>query len=191
MNEEQKREIIEDWIQEQRKKKDKKETINKFHSFSITLKAKIVKMDRTSFYKNAKPRIYKFDFLKSEVTKIFKETKGIYGSRRISIVLKKEGIVISDRTLKNYLSRWNIATKTRVRKRLSESKNTSVKYKDLVKRNFNPTHDNIVATDISYMPANEKSNNVYLSVVINHKTKLIESFILSKVKDSKLVIEYS
>ena len=59
-------------------------------------------------------------------------------SRKLSILLEQNDIFISDRTIINYMTRWEIATKTRVSKHKSEFKNTKVKYKDLVKRNYNP-----------------------------------------------------
>lgn len=49
--------------------------------------------------------------------------------------------------------RWGVVTKSRLKKRKSESKNLIVKFQDLVKRNFNPKENNIIATDFSYIPA--------------------------------------
>ncbi len=153
-----KREILEIWIKEQRdkNKKEKRESIERCLKLSNSLRAKIVLMHRTTFTKKPKTRIYKFDWMKEEVTKEFNQNKGIYGSRRLVQVLSANGITINDRTLRNYMIRWGLITKTRVKRRKSESKNTNVKFADLVKRNFNPKEDNIVATDVSYIPAKVK-----------------------------------
>lgn len=176
LNDEQKREIIEGWIRDQRDKQDKKE-INKYKTLSVALKSEITLLHRTTFYKKQKKeRIYKFDIFRERVEEIFNDSKGIYGSRKISISLQKEGIDFNDRTLRNYMNRWNLVTKTRVPKRKREQKQTNVKFDNLVKRNFNPKEDNIIATDVSYIPANEEQNNVYLSIAISHKTKAVESF---------------
>ena len=118
---------------------------------------------------------------------MFNENRKIYGSRKLSVLLSKESISISDRTLRDYMARWNLVTKTRVSKRKSESKNTSISFKDIVQCNFNPKVDNIIATDVSYISAKTQQNNVYLSVAISHETKLIESWKLSSINDSKLV----
>ncbi|AKX34656.1 hypothetical protein SLITO_v1c10450 [Spiroplasma litorale] len=80
------------------------------------------------------------------------DSKLIYGSRKIAILLGEEGIAINDRTLRNYMIRWGFFIKTRRRKRSQELKNTSIKFVDLVKRNFNPGMNNIIATDVSYIP---------------------------------------
>ena len=85
------------------------------------------------------------------------------------------------------MNRWNLKCKTRIARKRSEIKNTKVMYKDLVKRNYNPIDDTIIATDVSYIPADEPQNNVYLSVAISHKTKAIESFKISKTNDIQLV----
>ena len=189
LNDEQKKEILERWIKEQRDKKNKK-YMSSFKNLSISLASRISGIHRTTFYKTSKTkRVYKFDFIKEKLIEIHNENKMIYGSRRLSILLEKNNISIGDRTLRNYMSRWNIKTKTRVSRKKSESKNTNVKYCDLVKRNFNPVEDNIVATDVSYIAAATEQNNVYLSVVISHKTKMIEAWELNDVNDTELVID--
>lgn len=83
--------------------------------------------------------------------------------------------------------RFNHSNKKKKRK--AESKNTNVRYKDLVKGNYNPEVDNIIATDVSYIPANLEERNVYLSAAINHKTKYIESWKISATNDNQLVID--
>ncbi|WP_157775839.1 hypothetical protein [Mesoplasma florum] len=49
-----------------------------------------------------------------------------------------------------------------------------------MKRNYNSELDNMVATDVSYIPATSTYNDVYLSVAISHKTKKIESWKISE-----------
>ena len=55
----------------------------------------------------------------------------------------------------------------------AENTNTEVEYQDLVKRNHNPDEDNIIATDVTYIPAKAPQNHFYLSTVLSHKTKMI------------------
>lgn len=176
-------------IQEEEKTKSKKKQESKKFNWRVSKKADFFDLDRTSFYKIPKPRVYKFDFATQIIIDKFYENQGIYGSRRLSVVLANEGINISDRTLRNYLKRLGLKTRTRVAKRRAEVKNTTIKYPDLVKRDYNPVVDSVLATDVSYISSNEPQNNVYLSIVINHKTKLIESFAISKDNNTKLVID--
>lgn len=188
LTEAEKREILEHWIKEKRDEKDK----NSLDSYSILrfkMKYKILKMHRTTLYKKKKNRTYKFDKFEGIVNEVFTKNMGIYGSRKIVEVLSEQGISISDRTMRNYMQRWNLATKTRVKRRKSEQKDTTVKIKDLVKRNYNPIENNVIATDVSYIPANVIENHVYLSAAINHKTKMIESWKISNKNDTNLVLE--
>lgn len=172
---------------EQNEKKHNKDA--KYGCFSKKEIAFILNVHRTTLYKKSKERVYIFDKYKEEIIQAFYENKTIYGRRKLSIYLSKQGILINERTLGRYLVRYGLETKTRRAKMKSESKNTNVKCTDLVKRNYNPKEDNIIATDVSYIPANEPENNVYLSVAISHKTKLIESFEVSKSNNTKLVVE--
>ncbi|ATI73649.1 IS3 family transposase [Mesoplasma florum] len=192
LNDEQLKEIAELWIKEQRDKKQEgnKSKMTEVKSLTISLKASILKIHRTTFYKKPKTKNYKYDFAKKIVENIFNENKRIYGSERISqILLIKFNIHINPRTLRHYMNRWNLKTHTRVRKKKREEKNTNVKFKDLVKRNYNPLENNIIATDVSYIPAKSKNNNVYLSVAISHKTKKIEAWSISEINDTNLVVD--
>ncbi|AKX34653.1 hypothetical protein SLITO_v1c10420 [Spiroplasma litorale] len=148
LNEEQKKKkIIKDWIKIQRNKKDKN-SLKCLITLNINIKARILKLHRTSFYKKQILRVYKLDYLKKIVGKILIDSKFIYGSRKIAILLGEEGITINDRNLRNYMIRWGFFIKRR--RRSQELKNTSIKFVDLIKRNLNPEMDNIIETDVSY-----------------------------------------
>lgn len=179
--------LIEKAEKEEESKKKKK--INSLKGlFNKTEIAFILGEHRTTQYKAKKQRTYKFEPFKDIVISIFNENNRVYGSERISAELKRTyEIYISPRTLRNYMKMWGLVVKIRQKRRKSEQKDTNVTFVDHVKRNFNPEHDNIVATDVTYIPAYSHQNFVYLSVCISHKTKLIESWQLSEVNDLKLV----
>jgi len=185
LNEKQIRELAKLNIEEILKKptKERKAIANLF-DWQISLKARIFNLDRSNFYKKLgvkKP--LRWDWIKPKVVKIFYENKQIYGSGRITAILKKRGINIDERTLRRYMVRWDL-----IKRKKRESKNINVKYGDLVRRNFNPKEDNIIATDVTYIHANTSNGFVYLSVGISHNTKLIESWYLSEDNDNNLVI---
>lgn len=188
LNEEEKREIIEHWIKEQRDKKDKN-SLDGYRKLRNKMKPRILIFHRTTFYKTKIERKYKYDYLKNIVFEIMEDNMWIYGSRKIVQKLEEINICISDRTLRNYMNKWHFVSKTRIKKRKSEVKNTNVRCEDLVKRNYNPKDDNIIATDVSYIPANVPDRHIYLSAAISHKTKLIESWELSLDNNVDLVIK--
>ena len=73
-------------------------------------------MHRTSFYKKTIKRSYKYEYLKEDVLIVFNNSMQAYGSLKISKELESKNIQISDRTLRNYMNRWDIHTKTRDKK---------------------------------------------------------------------------
>lgn len=112
LTEEQKREIIEDWIKNKRNN-GSKNSLSNLKTLNKTQISKILKVHRTTLYKERVKRKYKYDWLKGKVTEIFNNSKGIYGSRKISMILLTEKIKLSDRTLRHYMIRWELITKTR------------------------------------------------------------------------------
>ncbi|WP_339021217.1 hypothetical protein [Spiroplasma endosymbiont of Atherix ibis] len=123
LTEENKKEILERWIKEQRDKKDK-ESLNSYKTLKKSLKSKILMLHRTTFYKQKIIRKYKYDYLKPIITKIFIKNKWIYGSGKLLIILATNNIYINERTLRHYMFRWGLVTLIRKKKRKSEYKNT-------------------------------------------------------------------
>ena len=78
-------------------------------------------------------------------------------------------------------------------RKIPEVKNTTVKMDNLVKKDYNNLLHllEILATDVTYIlaPYDAIENNVYLSVLISHKTKEILGWKLSMCNDTKLIID--
>nr|WP_232841376.1 hypothetical protein [Mycoplasma tauri] len=86
----------------------------------------------------------------------------------------KYNIYINRRSLGRDLKRLNLICKIRKQRRKSEIKNTKFVLTDIVKRDYNDKlNRNIFATGVSYIKAlkDVKDNHVFLSVIIEHKTK--------------------
>ncbi|WP_100679223.1 hypothetical protein [Mesoplasma tabanidae] len=151
--------------------KKNKNSVKKIKSLNNTLRSKISTIHRTTFYISKKERNYKFDYLKNKVIDIFNNSKVIYGSRKIAVILSQDGLHINDRTLRNYMIRWGLITLTCKKKCKAEIKNTKVKYRYLVKRNYNSELDNIVSTDVSYIPATSTHNHFIYQLRLVTKLK--------------------
>jgi putative transposase len=91
LNEEQKKEIIEDWLRIQREKKDKN-ALENFKTLGCTLKARLLNVRRTTLYKKAITRNYQYGWLKNKVLTIFNNLKGIYRCRKIAKILEIVGL---------------------------------------------------------------------------------------------------
>ena len=109
------------------------------------------------------------------------------------IMLTKYGISISGRQIGRIMHENHLACEIRVARKSPERKDTTAMIPDLVKRDYdNKNHKQIIrANDVTYIcaPYDAPQNFVYLSVVINHRTKEIESWELSMYNDSKLIID--
>ncbi|UUM20640.1 hypothetical protein NPA13_01335 [Mycoplasma sp. 2045] len=90
------------------------------------------------------------------------------------------------------MNKLNLICVVRPKRKVREIKNTNVKIKDLVNRDYNGITNNIIATDVSYIkaPNDIDENHVYLSVAIHHKTKKILNWNLSRRNDTDLVISH-
>ncbi|MEA4276297.1 DDE-type integrase/transposase/recombinase [Mycoplasma sp. 21DD0573] len=90
------------------------------------------------------------------------------------------------------MNKLNLISVVRSKRKVREIKNTNVKIKDLVNRDYNGITNNIIATDVSYIkaPNDIDENHVYLSVAIHRKTKKILNWNLSRRNDTDLVISH-
>lgn len=127
------------------------------------------------------------------IRKSFLDNKGRYGRLRFSAYISmKYNIFINPRSLGRDLKILNLICKIRKQRRKSEIKNTKFALPDIVKRDYNDKlNRNIFATDVSYVrgPKDVKDNHVFLSVIIEHKTKRISDFKLSVINDLDLVMD--
>ena len=109
------------------------------------------------------------------------------------IIIEKYGIPISGRQVGRIMRENNLFCKIRVAYKIPERKDTTANIADLVKRDYdNKFHvQTIHAVDVTYLiaPYDAPQNHVYLSVVINHRTKEVEGWQLSKSNDAKLIVD--
>ena len=116
------------------------------------------------------------------------------GRKLVAFYIEKEyGIKLSARHLGRIMSKNGLSCEIRRAKRTRERKDTTANIPDLVLRDYdNKNHKQTIrASDVSYIPGtyDALNNFVYLSVVINHRTKEIEGWQLSKHNDAQLIIE--
>ncbi|UUM20423.1 hypothetical protein NPA13_00055 [Mycoplasma sp. 2045] len=89
------------------------------------------------------------------------------------------------------MNRLNLFCLIRKRKR-QRTKNTNVKFIDLVNRDYKGQKNQIIATDVTYIqaPKDCENNFVFLSVAIDHKSKYIVNYNLSTRNDLELVMQH-
>lgn len=165
------------------KKMPKNDKDKEASSFSISKAkmARLLSISRSGMYYQ-KQNISKMDNdVIDIITKTFNKYRGVFGRDRIAAITG-----LNYRRVGRYMKVLGLTCKTRKAKRKRESKNTQVKFKDLVNRDYNKI--GVIATDVSYIRTNKGFS--YLSIAINHFTKKIESWNFSKSNDNFLVMKH-
>ncbi|WP_416756441.1 transposase [Mycoplasma aquilae ATCC BAA-1896] len=129
---------------------------------------------------------------KEEIAQLRSKYKN-FGREKLAQYLKKDyGIEVNSRTLGRYLSKNNMNSHIRKPKKAKEIKDTRFAGKDLMKRDYNDiSGQNIKSTDVTYIPATKDApqNHIYLSVVMDNKTKLIIGYKFSYYNNMDLVMD--
>ena len=71
------------------------------------------------------------------------------------------------------INKLGLFCEVRQRKIKRKNKNLNVKFKNLVKRDYDGIYNDVYATDVTYIPSPKEvyDDHVYLSAIIQHKTK--------------------
>ncbi|APJ38809.1 integrase [Mycoplasmopsis pullorum] len=90
------------------------------------------------------------------------------------------------------MNRLGLFCVIRRKRKQREQKDTSVKFLDLVQRDYNGENNQIIATDVTYIPAPRDcvNNFVFLSIAIDHRSKYIVNYNISKTNDLELVMKH-
>ncbi|WP_373439194.1 hypothetical protein [Metamycoplasma equirhinis] len=104
----------------------------------------------------------------AEIRKAFQENLNRFGRNRLSqYLLLKFNFLINPRTLGRYMRKINLICFVRKAKRKRETKNTNSKFEELPQRDYNGIHNDIYATDVSYIPLPKMWVIVILFININ------------------------
>ncbi|WP_029608847.1 IS3 family transposase [Mycoplasma simbae] len=130
----------------------------------------------------------------SEIIKeAFNSNKGRYGREKLSVYIEKMyKISINSRTLGRYLNILGLKCILRQKRKNKEIKDTASSILNIVNRDYNDSlNRNIFATDVTYVnsPRDVHESFVYLSAILNHKTKQVIGFKLSKTNNLDLVLD--
>ena len=123
----------------------------------------------------------------SKVRQIHKETKGSYGSRRISQKLKQDGYSVGRYRAKNLMRKAGVEYKSKKRfKRTTDSRHCLPIAKNLLNRQFNPNKPNKVwCSDITYLWTSQ--GWLYLVVILDLYSRRMIGWSLNKTMKTFLV----
>ncbi len=139
------------------------------------------KMARSSYYYHEKKNQLtdKYDSIKKSIKKIYEHHRGRYGYRRITLELKKVGIIINHKTVLRLMKQLGLKSLIRVKKYKSYKGQEGKIAPNLLNRNFNAIRPNQKwATDVTEF--NVSGRKLYLSPVIDLFNGEIISYELSE-----------
>ena len=126
--------------------------------------------------------------VKERLLELYNECNGIYGAPKLTILLRKEGYRISERTVTKYMRELGIrACYVKPYTVTTVSLDFTDKLRNILKRDFSPLSPNAVwCTDITYVWTDE--GFVYLSCIMDLFSRKIVSWELSRTLETAAVI---
>jgi putative transposase len=127
--------------------------------------------------------------IKTEIRKIHRKSKEIYGAPKIRAKLIRLGYRISERTVSIYMKEMGIkACYIRPYKVTTTNSNFDQRLKNFLQNNYNPTEpDTIWCSDITYI--NTEEGFVYLTSIMDLFSRKIISWRVSTTLETRWVLE--
>lgn len=126
---------------------------------------KILGIARSNYYYETKRKSKNHDYEK-DVISAFKESKGIYGTRKIKAILNRKSIIISRRKISTIMHKNGLKSKyTVLRFRNNQSKVNQDKIDNILDRNFDhhQMHE-VIVSDLTYVNVAGKWNYICLLI---------------------------
>ena len=162
-------------------------------TFSISSMCKVLNVSRASFYYyffHSKSSSDKVELL-TRISKVYYDSKRIYGAPRITAVLRKEGLKISVKTVAKYMRMLGIKSIVSIKfptkkNKMSDKEKESIR--NLIK-GLDINHINQVwTTDITYVKT-RKDGWVYLSSIIDLYSRRVIAWNVGYNMKKELVIK--
>ena len=149
---------------------------------------RILNLPRSLVYYKKKSRVFNTK-LENEVTKIFRESKNNYGSRKIKIELKKQQITASRRIIRVIMDKYRLISNYTIKQyKVQKNSCNESKIKNVVNREFDNREDlEIVVSDLTYVNVMGKWH--YICLLINLFNREIVGYSAGSKKDANLVYE--
>jgi putative transposase len=152
---------------------------------SITRQAKLLGVSRSSVYYRPKPDSAEELNLLKRLDEIFTDNP-MYGSRRLQVMLKREGILVGRRRIRRLMKKlglWTVTPKPDTSRPHPEHK----VYPYLLRGVTIDRPDQVWATDISYIPM--QKGFLYLVAIMDWATRRVLSWRLSNTMTADFCVE--
>jgi putative transposase len=157
--------------------------------------ARLLRVTRPGYYswsarKPSKTKL-RHAFLKEEITRVFKEHKGRYGSPRIALQLYDEGIETNKRVVAKLMQELNLCAVGYHKRKESYGQNKSIEdviSENILNREFDQdVIDAVWVTDITYITCTD--GRLYLSTFIDLATRIPRAFKVHSDMKKHIVID--
>ena len=154
---------------------------------------RVLRVSRSGFYswrkRGVSPRLLRRQQLLAEIKRIHQESRGNYGSPRITRELRKNGIVVNEKTVAEIMKESGIQAKHKKKfKATTDSNHNLPVAKNRLKRNFKAKKPNRVwVTDITYIRTDE--GWLYLAAFIDLFSRKVVGWSMSERMKADLVVD--
>jgi putative transposase len=159
---------------------------NNTHKYSVSAMCKVLQISRSTYYYEAKQTPDESS-LTAEITRIFKESRNNYGTRKIKAKLKQDDYQISRRRIGRIMKQEGLVSNYTVAQfRPHVDKCNESKAANIVNREFNnqPQY-NVVVSDLTYVRVGTSWN--YICMLVDLFNREIIGYSAGKNKDAPLV----
>ena len=130
--------------------------------------------------------VERIEDLTKEVIQIFEQSKRLYGAGKIVIALKKRGITTDKKTILKIMRDNNLIKATIIKKKKPTINSWRYnKFKDLVKRNFEPDAPNKIWVS-DFLEIKIRGAKFYLCVILDLYARMVVAWRLSHNKNENL-----
>ena len=160
------------------------------HEFKLSLLLEIAELPRSTYYyyiKHMKDED-KYSEIKKQITDIFRENKGRYGYRRITMEMHNRGYVINHKTVLRLMNEEKIKCMVRIKKYRSYKGEVGKIAPNLLERNFSTTAPNEKwVTDVTEFSL--FGRKLYLSPILDLHSSYLVSYTISEHPALSLVLD--
>ena len=157
--------------------------------YSLPILLKSLDMANSSYYYQKQAMCYKdkYQSIRECIKKYFIEYKERYGYRRIHCLLKRDGLILSEKVVRRIMLEEGLIVKVRCHKKYNSYQGEiSPEVENLIQRNFHADKPNQKwLTDITEFSIS--AGKIYLSAIVDCFDGFLPSWTISTRPDAKLV----
>ncbi|WP_307258975.1 IS3 family transposase [Oikeobacillus pervagus] len=160
---------------------------NNRHKYSISAMCSVLQLPRSTYYYEAKIRDNQDEELTNLIVKIFKDSRNIYGQRKIKKELQKQGWQVSRRRIGRIMKEQGLVSKYTVAQ--FKPRKTAVNESEIgntLNREFNQDKElKVIVSDLTYVRVKQKWH--YICVLVDLYNREIIGYSAGPNKSAELV----